>query len=282
MGLHSQVRPTRVPEAVVGLARSQPFSPVALRLLQLVKDEDVSFREVAVLMSRDAALSAEVLRLANSPVLGIRCEVRSVLQAISLLGLKRVVPLFMTSAVGRFCWPRTKSPLVRHIWRHGLATAFICENLGPQLQPMDHAYTAGLLHGLGQTALLALDAGRYEELAEISKNEGLRTSDVEAGTLGMTHAEASGLLLERWSLPAALVGSAREHEAPCEQANTLNGIVQAGCRVAEWLGFGGCESFAPPVERPELPAGVRQILGNKQLLDHIAEQINAVEIALWV
>ena len=264
------------------LARSQPFSPVALRLLQLVREEDVSFREIAVLMSRDAALSAEVLRLANSPVLGIRCEVRSVLQAISLLGLKRIVPLFMTSAVGRFCWPRTKSPLIRQFWRHGLAAAFVCEHLGPQLQPMDHIYTAGLLHGLGQTALLSLDASAYEALACTSREGALRTSECETFSFGINHSEAGAVLLERWRLPEVLVAAARFHEQPCQRADSVTAIVHAGCRIAEWLGFGGCESFAEMTEPPALPAQALPVLENRTLLDMIAQQINAVEIALWV
>lgn len=282
MGLTSQPCPARVPDAVVALARSQPFSPVALRLLQLVKDDEVSFREIALLMSRDAALSAEVLRLANSPVLGIRCEVRSVLQAISLLGLKRIVPLFMTSAVGRFCWPRARSPLLRQIWRHGLASAFVCEHLVPDVQPMDHAYTAGLLHGLGQTALLALDVAAYERMAAMSRDERMRISDCEQSAMGMTHGEASGLLLERWNLPVQLVASARLHESPCEDVTTLNGVVQVGCRIAEWIGFGGCETFAEGGEPLQLPPVAARMLENKALLENIAQQINAVEIALWV
>ena len=233
-------------------------------------------------MSRDAALSAEVLRLANSPVLGIRCEVKSVLQAISLLGLKRIVPLFMTSAVGRFCWPRTKSPLVRQLWRHGLAAAFICEHLGPQLQPMDHIYTAGLLHGLGQTALLSLDVPGYEALATTSRENMLPTSECEMLHFGIGHPEAGATLLERWRLPDVLVAAARNHEELCETADSVSGIVQAGCQIAEWLGFGGCSSFADAAERPVLPHPAAAVLDNKVLLDAVAQQINAVEIALWV
>lgn len=277
MVLNATTRTARASDRVMALAKSRPFSPVALRLLQLVRDEDVSFREVAVLMSRDPALSAEVLRLANSPVFGTRSEVRSVLQAISLLGLKRVMPLFMTSAVSRFCWPRNKSPLIRCFWRHGLACAFLCEHLGPH-----QLYTAGLLHGLGQTALLALDPKNYEGLAETSRENSLPTRDCELSGFGIHHAEAGALLLEHWRLPEDLITSAREHERPCESLDTVNGIVQAGCRIAESLGFGGCESFADSPGLPQLPQAASQLIENKSLLDQIALQINAVEIALWV
>jgi len=282
MGLTASLSQSKTSDRLASLAKTQPFSPVALRLLQLVREEDVSFREVAVLMSRDPALSAEVLRLANSPVLGIRCEVRSVLQAISLLGLRRIVPLFMTSAVGRFCWPRTKSPLVRQIWRHGLAAAFICEHLGPQLQPMDHVYTAGLLHGLGQTALLSLNVAGYEALACTSRESTLSTSECEMLAFGVTHSEAGGVLLEKWRLPEVLVSAARCHEEPCDRADSVSGIVQAGCRIAEWLGFGGCQTFADIEEPPLLPRPASDIVRNNAMLEAVAQQINAVEIALWV
>ena len=48
------------------LKRLPAFSPVAVRLMALVADENVSFKEVAKLISLDPALSGETLRMANS------------------------------------------------------------------------------------------------------------------------------------------------------------------------------------------------------------------------
>jgi HD-like signal output (HDOD) protein len=56
----------------------------------------------------DAALSAEVLRLANSSLFTASSDVRSVLQALSFLGIGRVTGLMLTLSMSRFL-KRTKS-----------------------------------------------------------------------------------------------------------------------------------------------------------------------------
>ena len=63
----------------------------------MLNSESVSFQAVADVLKTDAALSAEVLHLANSPLLATsRYEVTGILQALSLLGLKRLAGLVMT------------------------------------------------------------------------------------------------------------------------------------------------------------------------------------------
>ena len=65
------------------LKRLPSFSPVAVRLMAMVADENVCFKEVAKLISLDPALSGETLRMANSGLYGRRQEIQSVLHAIA-------------------------------------------------------------------------------------------------------------------------------------------------------------------------------------------------------
>src|ERR1051326_7517991 len=69
------------------LKRLPAFSPIALRLMALVADENVSFKEVAKLIALDPSLSGETLRLANSSLYGRRQPVQSILHAIAMVGI---------------------------------------------------------------------------------------------------------------------------------------------------------------------------------------------------
>ena len=91
------------------LKRLPPFSPVAVKLLAVMSDERSSFKEMAQLVAVDPAITAEVLRLANSGLYGRRFEVRSVMQAIALLGVGRVTQMVVTAALWKGL-PRRTNP----------------------------------------------------------------------------------------------------------------------------------------------------------------------------
>src|SRR6266849_3638406 len=76
-----------------------PFRPVAVKLLRLTAQDDVQLNNVQRVLRTDVAFSAEVLRLANSALLGLRYGVSTVEHAVGLLGLERLKALSMTIAM---------------------------------------------------------------------------------------------------------------------------------------------------------------------------------------
>ena len=82
------------------LKRLPTFSPIAVRLMGMVADENVSFKEVAKLISLDPSLSGETLRMANSGLYARRQEIHSVLHAIAIVGLHQVTHIVLTAALG--------------------------------------------------------------------------------------------------------------------------------------------------------------------------------------
>src|SRR5262245_666075 len=80
--------------AKIKSAKRLPSPPgTAIRVLEICKRDDVEIQEVADLLMCDAALSARLLKFANSPVSGLGREVTSVRQAVLLLGLRTVMML---------------------------------------------------------------------------------------------------------------------------------------------------------------------------------------------
>jgi len=133
------------------LTRLPPFSPVAVRLLLVLADERVSFKEVSRLIAFDPVLAGEVLRMANSGLYGRGIRIGSLLEAMARLGTGKLSQIAVTAALWRGLPSRT-APFVRDWWRHSIAAALIAQQCSQDL-PADLAYTAALLHGVGQLAL---------------------------------------------------------------------------------------------------------------------------------
>src|SRR5437763_1055189 len=128
-----------------------PYRPVVRKLMLLSSIESASLSQVQQVLRTDAAFAADVLRLANSPELGSRGQITSILQAVMMLGLERVKALATTLSLRAFLNSSDSSGLLRQCWRHNLATAFICERLARFTHLESEAcYTAGLLHDVGR------------------------------------------------------------------------------------------------------------------------------------
>src|SRR5689334_11081193 len=113
-----------IPPVLEALKRLAPLPAVASRLVTLLSDEDTNFQRVAAVLDTDAALVAEVLRLANSPLIGLSRRVSTTLQALAVLGLRRVYSLIVTLTLCRFLRIAADAqPAIRLCWRHNLATA---------------------------------------------------------------------------------------------------------------------------------------------------------------
>jgi HD-like signal output (HDOD) protein len=257
------------------LKRLPAFSPIAVKLMSLVADENVSFKEVAKLIALDPALSGRTLRMANSGLYARRQEVHSVLHAIAIVGLDRLTQMAVTAALWRGV-PHRTSPFVKAWWRHSVATALIGEHTA--VMPIDHAYTAGLLHGVGQLALLEHGGQEYVQVVNESVSSGLDLQENERAAYGTDHAELAGLILQAWGLPEALQDAAALHHCP-NAGSRLTDAVQMGCIVAEHIGFGTCGCHRQLVAE-DFPAQVAEVIGNQHLLDVFATQVNSVECSL--
>jgi HD-like signal output (HDOD) protein len=257
------------------LKRLPAFSPIAVRLMGLVADENVSFKEVAKLISLDPALSGETIRMANSGLYGRRQEIQSVLHAIAIVGLHRLTHIIVTAALWRGI-PNRTSPFIKAWWRHSVAAALIGEQTAAL--PIDYAYTAGLLHGVGQLALFEHAGQDYFGLVHAAVSSNLDLQEAERAAYQTDHAELAGLVLEAWGLPEAVQDAAALHHWP-NSGSRLADAVQLGCLVAEHIGFGACGCHLQ-LKTLDIPAPIAAVIANKARLDEFATEVNSIECSL--
>ena len=84
------------------LANIPAFRPIVVRILDLLSMEQPDTARLVQEISADPTLSAQVLRLANSPLFGLDQQVPSVQRGVLLLGLARVESLVMAVATTNY------------------------------------------------------------------------------------------------------------------------------------------------------------------------------------
>ena len=262
-----------------------PFRPVAVQLLNLVSDISQPLASVVSLLRTDAVLTAEVLRLANSPLLGCRSEIKNIMQALAFLGMERVNSLIVTTAMRGVAGPSSAN-LARACWRHNLATAVICERLAPPIRiSRERGYMSGLIHDIGRLALLRAFPN-YETALTKAAAEGRDLLAIEKGLYGMDHTEAGSWLLAQWGCPLDLQTVAALHENPAAAGGpdrNLVCLVGVSSQLADLMDF--CEFADAP--KPGLakvmemfPEINNQLADVPALREFVATRVNGIELSL--
>jgi HD-like signal output (HDOD) protein len=279
--------PARSPQAIRrALADVPAFRPVAIQLLRLIRTEEPQFPKIVALLRTDAVITAQVVRLANSPLFATRCTIKNELQAVSLLGLERLSSLLITASL-RSLSAIVPAHISRLCWRHNLGTAIVAKILSPavELAP-DHAYVAGLIHDIGSLAMLRIFPS-YETAALEASRRGVDLMTAENELFGIDHAEAGRWLLEHWDCPKDLQIVAAGHERPWEALSSqkLLFVIHAASLLADRMGL----SIFNTETRPELEH-IAEILPPKaadmliksypELEERVVMNVNEVELML--
>jgi putative nucleotidyltransferase with HDIG domain len=203
---------------LASLDRLPPFSPVLTRLLATLADEDVSFGTLAGIIETDAVLAGNLLRVVNSALYGRASSINSVRHAVSILGSVKIRNLVLGLSVthrwaGAAVSPKWDS---RQFNAHSLAVAVLSDLVAletPAPYP-EGAFTAGLLHDVGKLLIAVALPEEFEKICGIYEAGGDSAGDCELEVTGITHAEISGAILERWKLPKPIQEAVAYHHSP--------------------------------------------------------------------
>lgn len=210
-----------------------PSSPrlVALLLTELGRPEP-DLRRTSQLFCGDPALAMRLLRLANAVHREDTRGVISVAQALALLPTEALRPLADKAA--RASGPNAVPGLaLPQFWRVSLQVARLARALAASVrQNQAVAYTAGLLHAVGE---LVLHTGPQETMAPVNAAAGVcdvRRARLQQRLLGTHYAEAGAALAQQWQFPGPLVDALRYQLAPFDNEvyEPLAGLVH----LAAW------------------------------------------------
>ena len=232
------------PQAPWALRLVPPFPAVAQRILALVNEPDANINQLSELVKVDPSFAAELLRFANSALLGSRRKVRSLPLAIVVVGLDRVKTVATLVSVNRMVRHSVRREALRKVWIHSLVTAVIAEEISRVTGvARESAYTAGLLHNLGTLGLMSAYPDEYSRMLEVSNDFGFDLLKTEQDLFEIDHCLAGAYLAQDWDFPDELAAAiAVHHDEPFSQVCSLDSLVQVSWRLADALGYA---AFSP-------------------------------------
>lgn len=188
---------------------------IASQVVQAVDNPDSSIDDIRALIDQDAAIAARILKISNSALYGFPSEIQSLSHAISLLGTMTVRNLVLAASMKETY--KRFGLMEKLLWQHsslaGPTAAMLAEYRGVMVDP-EIAFTAGLMHHIGKTALANSHRTEYERVMMTVYNEGRSFTEVENEVFGFSHAELGAAVVQQWGLPDTLVLTIQHHHNP--------------------------------------------------------------------
>jgi putative nucleotidyltransferase with HDIG domain len=222
---------------------------VVMELLGSIDQEDVDMSVLAKKVSRDLALTAKTLRLANSSVYSRAVKVTTIQQAITYLGFQTTRNL-ITAAALTGCFPSHQCQGFddKAFWRHSIAVAACARVLARHVRfNQDYAFTAGLLHDIGRLVLVTLYPRRYAQVIARRAEQDDYLLDAEQHVIGVDHVTAGVALAGHWNFSETIRLAIAHHHAPETQgAGFVATIVHVANAVVHALDLAGQEDDLVP------------------------------------
>lgn len=210
-----------------------PSLPRAVALLMSeLAHEEPSLRRLNQFFGTDPALAGRLLELANSHTFQLPRQIAGVPEALALLGTAQVRALVMSAPLGTTS-RSVPGVNMQQFWRYSLNTAKLARSLaGIAQQNQVAAYTAGLLHALGELVIHLADPERIQSINTLVAPFDLRRGKIERRILGYCYGHVTAGLARRWRLPETVVDALQYQSAPFEHSayEPLAGVIH----LAAW------------------------------------------------
>ena len=202
---------------------------VAIKILQAMQREAPDIREIAEVISADAPLSANVLRVVNSPFYGLSNKITSVHHAMVYLGLNAVKNLALSFSLLRGFAPKRKGAFdYVQFSKDSLMGAIAAKTLAEKINRRhgENAFFLGLLQNIGVLIMAESMPHEYESVIAAASLSRSPLHEAETSLLGINHMKVGEFVTESWGLPATVSVPIGYHHCAYRLVHPLNEIEQ--------------------------------------------------------
>jgi HD-like signal output (HDOD) protein len=223
-----------------------PAMPTSMaRVIPLLLDARTEWNALEKVVRQDEALTAAVLRMANSAKYGSPGKHFDLRRAMARLGREALRRCILEQQVSGVVAGENAAFGLRRgaLWRSALAGAFAAEELaranGPEEASL--AFMCGLLRDIGKLALDVKYGANYLAMISAAASEGCSFIEAERKALGFDHAQVGGALARKWFLPERIAMAVEKHHEPPVPGvghDALFDVVHAADTICRWAGLG--------------------------------------------
>lgn len=200
-------------QTVVRSVRDLPPMPaVANKVLELLGDPNVNYNKLGEAISSDPAVSARLLKVANSAFYSMKRQIKTIDHAIAVVGEKTLRSLVLAASLEGMS--KSYGLLEKLLWEDAMGCAIASRIIARKFSSADpeEAFLAGLFRHLGKIVMNYSEPDLYRKLVEAAYVEEISTSEIEARFFPYAHEVVGAAVLNKWNFNRSLVMTALHHK----------------------------------------------------------------------
>jgi|GEM_PF-1847505 putative nucleotidyltransferase with HDIG domain len=218
----------------------------ALRVFQTANDPNATAEDISGIIEKDDFLAAFILKVANSSYYGNSGKVKSINDAVVLLGFTGIKSIAVASSLmaksNNYDLKKSEILVREKLWRHSISTAisakFVAEKVG--FKDTGEAYITGMIHDIGRLAMFQYDEDMFGRVEKYSLEKNLTQTEAELAIAGLDHAQIGAIILSNWKFPDPIIQAVEFHHKFYEgiTEGELIGVITIANFISNSLGFG--------------------------------------------
>ena len=219
---------------------------VVFRINDLIDSSEATNHELEQTVLHDPAITAKILKFANSAYFGFSGQIETVSRAISLIGHKELQNLVIASSVTS-TFKGISSDLVdmESFWHHSVNCGVVARLLAVNIESRERFFIAGLLHGVGKLIFFSQYPDESAKILSIKDEGEQAVIKAERDIFGFTYSELSAELLKQWRLPPSIWKMVESQFAPVmeEESKDDARILSISVNIANQIQSGASKSM---------------------------------------
>lgn len=186
---------------------------VANHILALIADPNTTAAKLEKAIILDQALTAKVLRIANSSFYGGLRDVNTVSEAIVRLGFVTIRNWTLVTAAKAVFVDAQTAPALQQVWQQSVLSAMASQLVAERVhfRAPEAVFVGGLMQNIGQLALAKAAPDQFRQVMEASAEAQVPYHVVERELLGFDHGDLGAMLIREWNLSDELEAAVRQH-----------------------------------------------------------------------
>lgn len=209
--------PSRAEALVNGIDRLVTLPAIYFQIKRVIESPNSSIIDIARTISTDAALTARLLKIVNSPMYAQSRQVETVSRAVSMLGMNQIHDLSLAACLASAFKgiPPGRMDMTK-FWRASLRRAVAARDLARACGVMDRErlFVQGLLSDVGHMVMYLRIPEAAAEMLELAIAGRRPLHIIERERLDCDWGQVGAALLRAWGLPAGIFEAIAGHADP--------------------------------------------------------------------